>query len=153
MFKHLFIWNHIRWINFCCNIITRSKIPQTISSATNHASFGLCVLDKALWWVALATSIWQLRKLLWLRLGWHFAMIYSINGHLIFSFKYFLMQNRKEIFTPFQNILVNILGMLSWHTLVPDVYDDKNVLNTHFLKLRQQLFTTTFFVTIIISFH
>ena len=153
MFKYLFVRNHIRWIDFCCDIITGSKIPQTVSSTSNHSSFGLRILNKTLWWVALATSVWQLRKSCWLRLGGHFALLNSINGHLVFSFKHFLMQNGKEVFTAFQNILVNILGMLSGHTLVPDVYHDKNILDAHFLELCQKFFTAAFFVTVIVSFH
>ena len=153
MLKYLFVRNHIRWVNFCCNIVTRSEIPQTVSSASNHRSFSLCILNETLRWVSLATSIRQLWKLLRLRLCRHFTLVNSINRHLIFSFEDFLMKNGKEIFTPFQYILINILSMLSGHALVPDIYDDENILNAHFLKLCQQFFTATFLITVIISFH
>ena len=40
---------------------------------------------------------------------------------------------------------------MAWHALMPDVNDNKNVFYTHALQKREELLSTAFFITIIVS--
>ena len=43
------------------------------------------------------------------------------------------MQSCEEVFGPLEHIFVELGRVMTWHTLVPDVDDDENILNSHAL--------------------
>jgi len=53
--------------------------------------------------------------------------------NLLFGLKNSLMQDLKEVFTSLEYILVDLLSLGSWHSLVPQIDDDQDVLDAHLL--------------------
>ena len=63
------------------------------------------------------------------------------------------MQDGEEILASFKHVLVNVLRMLAWHALVPQVNDDQDVLDTHLLQLGQELLSAPLLISVIKSLH
>ena len=43
--------------------------------------------------------------------------------------------------------------MSAWHAVMPEIDNNKDILNTHLLQLRQQFLATSFLIAIIISLN
>jgi hypothetical protein len=63
-----------------------------------------------------------------------------------FGFNHFGVQGGKQILRAFEDVPVYLRNIAAWHALVPDINNDEDVLDAHFLEQAKELLTTSFFV-------
>jgi hypothetical protein len=64
-----------------------------------------------------------------------------------------LVQNLQQVLTSLQYVLINFLRMPTRHIIMPKIYYNHNVFDSHFLQLGQKFLTTAFLIAIVIALH
>ena len=70
----------------------------------------------------------------------------------LLGFKNALVESCEQVFGPLNHVLVEFGRIVAGHSLMPNVNDDEDVLDSHALQQRKQLLTTAFFVAVVIAF-